>query len=404
MGGYAHRTHGAEAVADELMLKVLALRHGGRLGALVTADLLWLRREAADALKAALACRYGMDPELVLIACSHTHSGPQTASDTPSIGRADAAYMRHLFAEALDATGRALAALRPVAGIRTASGRASLGVNRRVVLDGRARMLPNAEGPRDDEVLAAVLDGGADARPLAVLFQYTCHPTCLGTYDLSADWPGAAMRRVEADLGAPCLFLQGCCGDVRPNVTGPDGRFRSATVAETHAAGDAVGAEVVRLVRGGGGDAGRPLLAGRTLEVGLAYARVPSAEDLDALHRSAEPRLRALAEFLRSRPERLAPAAPFRLHRVDLAEGLVLAGMEGEVCVGYGFECKRLGGGRRVVPVGYADGCTAYVPTADMFPYGGYEVDEAYPYFGLPAPFEPSVDGRVRAALARLLA
>lgn len=400
MGGYGFRDHGAESVADDLMLKILAVAHGGRRGAIITADLVWLRREACDVIKAALAARYELDPDLVLLTCSHTHSGPQTAPDSPGIGEPDPEYMRWLLAEIVTATGKALADLTPVT-LATSQGRGHLGVHRRVVVDGEAQMLPNPAGPRDDAVLVitATRAGGALK---AVLFQYACHPTFLGSYAISADFPGAAMRRVEAELEAPCLFLQGCCGDVRPNVTRPDGRFRPATVEETHASGAELGDEVIRAVRAGGSPV-TPLLAGRTVELGLLYAGVPTAADLVAALDHDQPARRLWARHLLSRPERLGPAAPFRIQRLDLGGQLVLVGLEGEICVGYGFAVKELARGRFAVPVGYANGCMAYIPTADMFPEGGYEVAGSYPYFGMAAPFEPAIDGHIRTALARLL-
>lgn len=400
MGGYGFRDHGAEAVADDLMLKIMAVEVGGRRGAVVTADLVWLRREPVDALKAALAARYGLDPDLVLVTCSHTHSGPQTAPDSPGIGKAEAGYMRWLQAEMVEVTGRALEDLEPVA-LFTGKGTGNLGVNRRKMVDGRTVALPNPDGPRDDEV-PVVSVRRPDGSLKAVLFQYACHTTFLQTYQISADFPGAAMRRVEAEAGAPCLFLQGCCGDVRPNVTGPEGRFRSATVAETHAAGAALGDEVLRVVREGGKPV-TPLLDGRTMELGLLYERVPSREELREALSDGQPVRRDWAAYLLDRVERLAPAAPFRIQRLDLGRELVLVGMEGEICVGYGFEVKRLAAGRFAIPIGYANGCMAYIPTADLFPEGGYEVDGSYMYFGMASPFQPAIDPHIRGALARLL-
>lgn len=400
MGGYGFRDHGAEAVADDLMCKVLAVEADDRQGAVITADLLWLRREAVDAVKASLAAAYGLDPNLVLITCSHTHSGPQTAPDTPGIGEPDPVYMRRLLATMVSTTGQALADLEPVT-LTTSRGRARFGVNRRVLVDGKAQMLANPAGPRDDEVL--VIQASRPKGSLkAVLFQYACHPTFLADYSISADFPGAAMRRVEAVLGAPCLFLQGCCGDVQPKTAHPDGTFRPASRAETYTAGEQLGDEVVRVVRAGGTTV-RPCLEGETVELGLPYASLPNQAELVTALEAEQPYRRQWASLLLSRPERLALAAPFRIQRLDLGHKLILVGLEGEICVGYGLAIKRLAGRRFAVPVGYANGCTGYIPTDAMFPEGGYEVEVAYPVFGLPAPFQPGVEARIRTALAELL-
>ena len=44
-----------------------------------------------------------------------------------------------------------------------------------------------------------------------------------------------------------------------------------------------------------------------------------------------------------------------------------------------------------------------YVPTADQFAEGGYEVEGAFPFYGQPGPFIPEVEDRVLATARRLL-
>jgi neutral ceramidase len=42
-----------------------------------------------------------------------------------------------------------------------------------------------------------------------------------------------------------------------------------------------------------------------------------------------------------------------------------------------------------VVVLGYADGCPGYVPPCEEYEAGGYEVEEAHRYYGMPATFAP---------------
>jgi hypothetical protein len=55
---------------------------------------------------------------------------------------------------------------------------------------------------------------------------------------------------------------------------------------------------------------------------------------------------------------------------------------------------------------GYANGCYGYLPPADEYPRGGYEVDSAYRYYGQIAPFAPTCAalalGEAAAALKTL--
>ncbi len=71
--------------------------------------------------------------------------------------------------------------------------------------------------PVDREYAVIRLDR-ADGTPLAVLFNYACHPVVMGgdNYQYSADYVGTASAVVEKDLKTTCLFLQGACGNINP--------------------------------------------------------------------------------------------------------------------------------------------------------------------------------------------
>ena len=108
-----------------------------------------------------------------------------------------------------------------------------------------------------------------------------------------------------------------------------------------------------------------------------------------------------LTRALLEHPEWVAPSMPLHLQRLDLAEGLALLAMNGEIVVEYGLRAKANSDGA-VLPLGYANGMTGYVPTARIIAEGGYEAGEAIPYFFLPSPFAPSVEEALNDALDRL--
>lgn len=55
-----------------------------------------------------------------------------------------------------------------------------------------------------------------DGTLLASIVNYACHPTTLAWDNtlISPDYIGAMREVVERDTGAPCLFLQGACGEL----------------------------------------------------------------------------------------------------------------------------------------------------------------------------------------------
>ena len=68
----------------------------------------------------------------------------------------------------------------------------------------------------------------------------------------------------------------------------------------------------------------------------------------------------------------------------------------------YGLFIKKQSGGS-VLPLPYSNGMIGYVPTADQLSEGGYEASESTKFFGLPAPFDPSLERRIREAVAALM-
>jgi len=102
--------------------------------------------------------------------------------------------------------------------------------NRRIKLkDGsevdmrRAYSMPRDEdvasvGPIDPQVGLLRVDR-ADGRPLAVIYNFACHPIMHPPHKgNSADFPGFASKAIEDSLGdgALAFFVQGCAGDINP--------------------------------------------------------------------------------------------------------------------------------------------------------------------------------------------
>jgi hypothetical protein len=114
------------------------------------------------------------------------------------------------------------------------------------------------------------------ARPLATLIHYGAHPTVLTGRQISRDWPGIMVDRVEALSGAPALFVNGAVGDIAPrsnfmSAVG-DGEVALQEVG-TRAAMDAM--QAYRSVR----DWRDPELAVLSETMTLPYRPLPSLEE-----------------------------------------------------------------------------------------------------------------------------
>jgi len=368
----------------------------------VFADLICWGDDQMPRLRQALLEAFGLPPERIVLQGTHTHGGPPTSAYlSPEIGRRDEAYVMWLEEETVKGAAEARRSANEPVTISVGTGAFGLGIHRRKREDGRIVGKPNPEGPTDPEVTVVRFER-SDGSPKGVWFHYTCHPTIGDAPRVDAEYPGAAAERLERELGPDALpaFVQGCCGDVRPNLS-RDGAFYRGGDADIRAQGDALAAEVLRVLRGGMRPAGAAAPRFIRRAARLPFRHVPDEAALRTYADGDDRILAAWSRTLLERPERLQPAVPLELTYVRLAEGLALLAMNGEIVVEYGLRIKRAFPGI-TIPMGYANGMTGYVPTAKQVEEGGYEGGDAYVYFGLPSAFEIEIEERVAEVVDEL--
>jgi hypothetical protein len=78
----------------------------------------------------------------------------------------------------------------------------------------------------------------------------------------------------------------------------------------------------------------------------------------------------------------------------------VLVALPGEPFAAAALEIRaRADPGETVLVAGYSDGCPGYLPPAEEYAHGGYEVEEAHRYYGLPGPFAQGASERLLGAV-----
>jgi hypothetical protein len=226
MYGYPNRTCPvAEGTHDPLHAKALVLAAGKDRVAIVTLD---AGTFGSAALQKRVAAELGIP--VLLVASSHTHSGPRFArSDeerTPVV-EAQRQYRAELEETIFRLVKQASEAMFP-AKLGLGKGALQLGYNRLVLReDGRARadfsnLAHIPYGPVDPEFVVLRIDDEA-GRVRAVVVHYACHSVVMQGWNClySADWPGVMQSKVEAAIpGAQCMFVQGGAGDINPMMMG----------------------------------------------------------------------------------------------------------------------------------------------------------------------------------------
>lgn len=373
--GYAGRSSGCKGIHDGLHAKALVISDGQTRAAIVSLDILGLAAYHVAAVRETVESATGIPAANLLIGTSHTHSGPATQF-LRACGEVCDHYLDTLLARIADTVAEASENMFP-ASFGHDEGSADVAINRRA-----------SDGPRDCTVAIwrFTRENGA---PLATLFNHACHAVVLEGSNLlvSADWPGAAQRAIEGELGGQAMFLQGCCGNINPRDRGGYdvmervGRQVAASVESV--INDIPTRPDVRL-----------RIAAETVHLPLRPP--PSRDDLEATVREMDGLLAGADESTplgaihiwtayRDWARTLLDTAehpvsvPIEIQRLTLGDAHMLA-LPGEIFVEYALRLKSRA--PNLMVVGYANGNIGYVPTASAFVVGGYEVDDACRLYG----------------------
>jgi hypothetical protein len=294
--GYGARVGTAVRCHDPLYARALCLSRSdcGEPSeiVIVSADLCLMTPEQARLARGEIAARTRVPVDHIQVCCTHTHSGPDTGLGARMTGREEPAYVRKLFAGIVDAAVQAHRGQIP-ASLRWRRAEAHIGRNRRL-----------AAGPLDPEVRILQVDAQS-GRPLAVLFNYACHGTVLGhdNLEISADWPGVATGRIEAERGGVALFQLGAHADVDPRTRGlMDLAIEGQSLGLGFDAVSVLGGEVAEAVLGAL-DEPSDETAGNEVSIAAGSSRLSLAAHLGGLDErevraQLDARKRALAEEL----------------------------------------------------------------------------------------------------------
>ena len=390
MGGY-FRERFSTGTRDPLHARAIVLRQGDVRVALAFCDLVGIPVHLSNDVRERVRQRTGIPVDHVVIAATHTHTGPLMPRGWAPPTEQDE-YMKSLASTLVKTIEAALADCRPS---RLAAGGMTqltpLSFNRRYrfrdgvvrTLGPVTRALPGHEpeniegaaGPIDPNI-GVLLVGDPPRAALSVfaLHLNTVGDTTVGDTRWSADFPFFLERDLRKAFGPAFIsvFGAGCCGDInaldiakpRMRTTEEIGSALAATIAAAYG----------RL---------RPLGEGSLAAKSVRFEwplRRPSKEEVERaraeLARSDVPFLKRVEatgtldlDRAAGRPWTVEVQA-FRLSR-DAA----VVTMPGEVFAEFGLAVKRASPFRTTLVVEMAnDHAPCYVPTRQAFAQGGYEV------------------------------
>ncbi len=386
----------ATVIRDNLKASVLYLRNEKTSLCLISLDLLCLSVEFADQIRKIISDEHRLPAENILVACTHTHSGP-AVQPLPGLGRVNKAYVQSLPQLILEATVTAVRSLRPATFAFHQEAIEPIGYNRR---------LSNFQ-EIDPWLRVGIFKLG---RTSIFLLNYACHPVTLGpTKEIAADWPGAAVKALET-RGHRALVLQGFCGDIDP-VSYLNRRMGNLK-GDYELCGAIIASRALKSLR----------YANFTPNVELAAAEeriklplsVFSREDLDketeaALEANRQfPNASRVVKIWRKKIEKIYDDAlknPWLdnvpVQAIKIGQMKLIA-FPGEPFCALGL--KLMEKWPTLVPVGYANGDVGYFPTTEAYKSPGDYACYCAPKFYGTFNFSPEVESVILEAAAGLLA
>ena len=389
--GFAARQAVSSGIHDDLYARALVLSNDAAALAIVSVEVLAVSEPIVEEARCRAASLTGLAPRSILIAATHTHSGPVTLNSFFNTGQpVDAAYIERLIGSIATAIEQAWNnRFDAMVGIGAGNVR-GIAANRR---------------PPDrnlvDETVGVIKISDAANRTRALLVHYACHLTVLGADNtlVTADFAGACVTDIENALGPGgfAMYLNGAEGNVSvghsPELSAIGATTADRTFKRAGELGRRLASSALRAAAG--------ILCRPDLELNFSASAAQlrcrpfaPADELREILRQADEQLARLIEqdvngkqLNQAKLDRvfasitIANAALSRACDGRQEIGLQVlrigdsmwAAVPGELFVEVGLELRRARA-HPVFVVGLAIGYQGYFPTRAAFDQGGYEV------------------------------
>lgn len=207
------------SVNDDLHSTVLMLEYGDMQAMIITIEVCEIANHLIDEIRNKIESATGIPGNNITIGATHTHSGPNTIG-IPGWGGIDEEYTYNMMIpKTIEAAVKAFESKQPAKmGIGTTQ--SDIGINRREINRyGNIILGQNPWGPYDP-ALTVISFKSLDNKPIFNLIHYCCHGTASGmNHEISRDWSGPMIDRLEEQSGCITAFINGAEGDIAPRLS-----------------------------------------------------------------------------------------------------------------------------------------------------------------------------------------
>ena len=410
LAGHTARNKPSIKIHDPLYLKCVSISNEKETVFIITSDLIGFSPEFIKSVKNEIYKKLKINPSKILITASHTHTGPIMEDAYYYSEKPLPDYISLLKKKIVGGIIQCLNDKEDGI-IKFGKGRVNIGiVNRRKKTEDGIKMMPDFNGPIDDEVSVIKFER-KDGSPKVIFFNYTCHPTTLSTdiYEISADYPGVAEREIENYYkGSIGMFSNGCCGDVRPAII-ENGKFKGGSFNDIEKMGKILFSKVIEICEKAEIIESSDIISLlKNFKFPLEKSLIPENErklyEVCKFYREklkinlSEKWIEFMKEKLRKK-EKFKDYVKGDLHFIKIGDIFIL-GLPGEVMVEIGLKLKEKN--KNLIVCGYSNGLIGYIPTENGLKEGGYEAT-SFMYYLYPSIFSYDMEKKLIDASFKLL-
>jgi hypothetical protein len=227
---------------------------------------------------------------------------------------------------------------------------------------------------------------------LAACHYYATHPmSYYGDGRVSSDFVGLARKRLQANAPDTChIYFTGCAG----NVTA--GKYNDGSPEMRQILADRIHSPLLQNLQ-----AMRPIAVNRAAWSTVDVLPLPNpALSADAIQQQISDSSQSIVN--RNRPayqlawlKRLQSGLPITISHLRINDAGMLH-LPAESFVEYQLAAQKIFPGDFLATAAYGDGGSWYIPTANEYPHGGYEVSVAFS--------DPQIDEAIRDAITKVTA
>ena len=394
MSGY-FRERLSTGTLNPLHAKAIVLHQGQERAALVFCDIIGLSPDVSSRARAQASKKTGIPIENILIAATHTHTGPLyfgalrkhfhdlTVARYGSDLCEKVDYSSELVAKLVKVITQANAAIKPIrldAGVVEQQG---LSFNRRFYMkDGSVRFNPGvlnpdivrSAGPIDPDV-GIVLFREANNSDVSAIVNFTLHLDTVGGTKYAADYPFYLEQSLRKIYGKEfvLLFGTGTCGDINHIDVTKKERLKADHIGKTLA--ETVKAEEKNLR-----SITEPMLAVKSQIVNVPLQRYGpekiawARENIKKVGTGELPFLKQVEAYkILAIEMRRGETIPLEVQVFRLSRDVAVVGLPGEVFVDLGLAIKHASPFSITLVIELCQDAPGYIPTKKAFAEGSYE-------------------------------